>query len=476
MERQYKDSGIEWIGRIPEKWEISSIKHLMQLYAGATPKSDNEELWDGDIPWITPADYKTEDVYVSGGRRNISEKGLQSCATTVLPINNIIFSKRAPIGLVALNSIPLCTNQGCIGCIVNQQKANSKYYYYVLSVFTEQFELFGSGTTFKEISANNFANFKITVPSLDEQHRIADYLDEKCGGIDSLIGLQEQRIEKLTAYKQSVITEAVTKGLAYARPDLQSGRDEYQHLQCEKCKADYKSLFPQRSDCKSDRASAKLVPSGIDWIGDIPEGWRIGRIKNVASLFGRIGFRGYTSDDLNKDGEGAITLSPSNMKSMGMDYSNVTYLSWWKYHESPEIKIQNGDLLMVKTGSSYGKVSYVDNLPRESTINPQILRIVPRINSKFLGYYLQTTLFLDQVECGVVGGTIPTIAQEKINNFRVILPPEAEQQTIASYLDGKCSEIDKLIDVKQKKIERLKDYKKSVIYEAVTGKTDLRDN
>ena len=129
--RQMKDTGIEWIGKIPETWKTLAIKHLMQLYAGATPKSDNSELWDGDIPWITPADYKTEDVYVSGGRRNISEKGLQSCATTVLPINSIIFSKRAPIGLVALNNTPLCTNQGCIGCIVNQQKANNKFYYYV---------------------------------------------------------------------------------------------------------------------------------------------------------------------------------------------------------------------------------------------------------------------------------------------------------------------------------------------------------
>lgn len=163
------------------------------------------------------------------------------------------------------------------------------------------------------------------------------------------------------------------------------------------------------------------------------------------------------------------------MLPMSMDYTNVTYLSWKKYEESPEIKIQNGDLLMVKTGSSYGKVSFVDNLPREATINPQILRIVPNIHSKYLGYFLQTTYFSFQVEGGVVGGTIPTISQEKINNFRVILPPLTEQRAIADYLDQKCAEIDELIAIKQQKIEALKEYKKSVIFEYVTGKKEVEE-
>ena len=265
-----------------------------------------------------------------------------------------------------------------------------------------------------------------------------------CGEVDEMIALQEQMIEELKAYKQSVITEAVTKGLRSAEGRLQGKNPD-----------------------------APMRDSGIDWIGEIPKEWKICRMKNIASLFGRIGFRGYTSDDLNKDGEGAITLSPSNMMPMCMDYSKVTYLSWKKYEESPEIMIQNGDLLMVKTGSSYGKVSYVDKLPKETTINPQILRIVPSVSSKYLGYYMQTDLFIYQVEGGVVGGTIPTISQEKINNFYVILPSDEEQQSIASYLDTKCAEIDALIAIKQTKIEELKDYKKSVIYEYVTGKKEV---
>jgi len=203
-------SGIDWIGEIPEEWKVFALKWLMELYAGATPKSDNENLWDGDIPWITPADYKTEDIFVSGGRRNISQKGLESCATTILPKGSIIFSKRAPIGLVAINSEPLCTNQGCIGCIVNQSRALNKYYYYTLSIFKEQFELYGSGTTFKEISATKFADFIVPVPPLQEQQEIVRYLDDKCADIDRLIALKQQKIESLKDYKKSVVYEAVT--------------------------------------------------------------------------------------------------------------------------------------------------------------------------------------------------------------------------------------------------------------------------
>lgn len=215
-------SGIDWIGDVPEGWKIVAIKYIMQMYAGATPKSDNEKLWDGDIPWITPADYKTEDVYVAGGRRNISEAGLHSCATTVLPVNSIIFSKRAPIGLVAINKVPLCTNQGCIGCVSRDNKAFFKFYYYALSAFTEQFELFGSGTTFKEISANNFANFPIVLPPLPEQHAIASFLDTKCSEIDSLIALKQKKIAMLKDYKKSVIYEAVTGKATIEQDEIQA--------------------------------------------------------------------------------------------------------------------------------------------------------------------------------------------------------------------------------------------------------------
>lgn len=204
-----KDSGIEWIGEIPEHWNIIKTKNAFKIISGATPKTDNITYWDGEIIWITPADYKTEDRIIKSGKRNITLAGLNSCGTSIIPENSIIFSKRAPIGLVAINIVPLCTNQGCISCIP-KSFVSSKYFYYLMSVLTEWFELFGSGTTFKELSTNNFANFSLSQPPFSEQQSIADYLDQKCSEIDELITIKQQKIEKLKDYKKSLIFECVT--------------------------------------------------------------------------------------------------------------------------------------------------------------------------------------------------------------------------------------------------------------------------
>lgn len=151
-----KNSGVEWIGEIPENWEVNYTKRIFKIISGATPKSDNPEYWEGDIKWITPADYKTEQIYIYNTNRNITQKGLESCSSVLIPENSIIFSKRAPIGLVAINKVKLCTNQGCLSC-VNINDFNIKYFYYVMAINTKQYELLGTGTTFKEISLSAFA-------------------------------------------------------------------------------------------------------------------------------------------------------------------------------------------------------------------------------------------------------------------------------------------------------------------------------
>ena len=424
MERQYKNSGIEWIGRIPKEWNTTAIKQLMYLYAGATPKSDKKEFWDGDIVWITPADYKTEDVFISKGRRNISAKGMESCATTLLPINSIIFSKRAPIGLVVLNSEPLCTNQGCIGCIPKKEKAYSKYYYYALSAFTEQFELYGAGTTFKEISANNFANFLLPFPQIEEQQLIAEYLDVKCGEIDGLIALQEQMIAQLTDYKQSV-----TKGL---------------------------------------NSDAELVPSGIDWIGDVPKGWKVCRIKDIFRL--RTGTtpkdfeQGLSSDAL------VNWFTPSDVAEMNCELSSS------ERHLSQEVIKKEGielspagSLIFVGIGASAGKIGYATV---EGYSNQQITMLIPKQNKCF-GKYSYFYMIADRkrIRDNAFFTTLPIINNTYLSGIKTLLPPIDEQRAIVEYLDTKCGEIDRLIETKRQKIETLKEYKKSVIYEAVTGKT-----
>lgn len=204
-----KDSGIEWIGKIPCEWKVCKIKNIFKIYSGATPKSEQSEYWNGNIIWITPADYKTTDKYISSGKRFLTQEGYDSCGTTLVPENSIIFSKRAPIGSVAISQVPLCTNQGCLACVC-ERNANAEFYYYVMSAFTTIFELYGSGTTFKEISFDSFSAFNIPFPSMLEQQRIVDFLNNKCAEIDNLISEKEKLIINLEEYKKSLIYEYVT--------------------------------------------------------------------------------------------------------------------------------------------------------------------------------------------------------------------------------------------------------------------------
>ena len=205
-----KDSGVPWVGNIPKHWNCCSLKYNYNTISGATPNSNDISLWDGEIVWVTPADYKTNDVYVCSGARKITYKGYLSCSTTLIKQGNIIFSKRAPIGSVAINKVELCTSQGCLSVVSKTGNVNNKYFYYLFSVNDETFNLFGSGTTFKEISAKDFLNVKFPLPPLDEQQEIADYLDNKCAEIEQIIADKKSQIETLDGYKKSLIYEYVT--------------------------------------------------------------------------------------------------------------------------------------------------------------------------------------------------------------------------------------------------------------------------
>ena len=206
-------------------------------------------------------------------------------------------------------------------------------------------------------------------------------------------------------------------------------------------------------------------------IGLIPDDWEVNRIGNVSEIFGRIGFRGYTVEDLVDEGFGAITLSPSNIQNGRMDFSNCSYISWKKYDESPEIKIANGDILLVKTGSTYGKSAIVKNLTKKATINPQFVVIKKtKCNNELLGYLIQTPTVQEQIEASIVGGAIPTLSQKQIASFKIPLSKSlAEQQRIAKAL----SDVDALISTTEKLIQKKKNIKQGTMQNLLTGKKRL---
>lgn len=191
--------------------------------------------------------------------------------------------------------------------------------------------------------------------------------------------------------------------------------------------------------------------------------WIIDTLGSLVEIKGRIGYRGYTTADIVEKGKGAITLSPSNFDENGkLNFDNCTYISWEKYKESPEIILEEGQTVLVKT-ASVGKSAYVENLPEKTTINPQIVVLKPqKIEPKFLAYTIFHNYIQNQIRKSVGVGAIPNMSQESISNFEILLPPdeeEKEQQKIASCL----SSLDELIAAHKDKLEALKDHKKGLM-------------
>jgi type I restriction enzyme S subunit len=433
----YKDSGIAWIGMIPEGWETLKMKSVFSVIAGATPDSSETTFWDGDIVWVTPADFKSKDHYISEGKRFISQKGYESCATTIVPAGSIVVSKRAPIGSVVIARKDLCTNQGCLS-FVPTPKANSNFYYYALSVFTEALEMYGTGTTFKEISAFDFSNFRIPYPTLAEQQAIADYLDYKVGQIDTSVAEINTQIEDLKAYRQAVISEAVTKGL---------------------------------------NPNAPMKDSGIEWIGMIPEGWSTSKVKYEVNMV--LGKMLQSVEPTPNNGEYTLEyyLKSRNIGMLEV-YNQEDQLDkmWFNSQEKDLYELKAGDLVM-NEGGDIGKVSMWRPTDFKCYIQNSVHKLTPGENlvPEYLQYLMAFTAFKGYFSAIVSAISIAHLTKEKLADTPLILPPLPEQQAIADYLDEKTSKIDTAIKSLENQRDDLNALRQTVISEAVTGKIDLRD-
>ena len=419
-----KDSGVEWIGKIPVEWSCSKIKNHFKIGSGTTPKSDIPSYWDGDIVWITPADFKTDDVYVSEGHRNLTQEGFESSTLEIIPAGNIIFSKRAPIGQVVINSVDLCTNQGCLTA-VPLDKSNVKYYRYAMSVATNQFELAGSGTTFKEISATAFGNFILPSPNVSEQKKITEYLDRKCANIDSVIIKQQVIVEKLKEYKISFVTEAVTKGL---------------------------------------NKNVPLIDSGTAWMGNVPVGWKKYRIANLydqTSISGREDLPILTVS-INSG------ISDSELDEAEQERQFVRSEDRTKYK-----RVRPGDLVynMMRAWQGAFGAARVDGM-----VSPAYVTCRPKnnvqIDSRFIEYLFRTPIAIEEMHRyshGVADFRLRLYWNE-FRNIQVCLPDINEQRIIADYIDVMMKKIEYHIRERESIIAKLKLYRSSLIYEIVTGK------
>lgn len=427
----YKNSGVEWIGAIPEGWNVSKVKHETSFIgSGTTPRSGCLSFYEnGTIPWIQSGDlYETSEV--TDTKQKITAEALRSSsALKVYDKDFIAMAMYGSIGNIAISRIAACVNQACC-CLRPNSKNNLNYMYYFLKTSTDNFKSKAMGAVLQNISQEKIKKQDFLVPPLHEQQRIADFLDTKCDILDRTIDAVSRQIEDLEKYKRALITKTVTKGI-----------------------------------CKKGEPERAMKDSGVEWIGEVPEEWSV---KPFKALAGMKGSSEYTARDIVDEGEGAILLSPSNINDNKLNLSKRTYISQKKYDKSTT-KIQRGDLLFTKTASVGKCVIYDSDEP--AMPNPQLV-VLKNIKClpKFLYYSMVSDVMQEPAKMYVYGSVIPTISQLNLGRIKIPVPSPEEQQQIADYLDEKCKNIDNRVQKRKQQLEWLKEYKKSLIFDYVTGK------
>lgn len=431
MARKMKDSGIEWIGEIPEDWEIGKIS---QLYFERKTKVN-----DRDFPPLS-----------------VTMKGIMPQLSTAAKSDAHDDRKLLCKGDFAINSrsdrrgsCGVSKYDGSVSLIntvlMPKVVLNASFYDWLFhtSMFADEFYKWGHGIV-DDLWTTNWQDMKkiqILVPELKEQQRIADFLDQKCAQIDEILQKTRDTIAEYKKLKQSVITQAVTKGVRGERP---------------------------------------MKDSGIEWIGEIPEEWEIARLKRDFS-FGK-GLP-ITKDNLIENGLAVISYGQIHSKhNTGVRIYNdlIRYVSNDYIKTNSSSLVHKGDFIFADTSEDLdgcGNCVYVDRqLQLFAGYHTIILFSKNDLCNKYLAYLFKTDQWRSQIRSRVSGVKLFSISRKILANATIIFPALDEQQEIALYLDEKCAEIDTLIEKKEQLVNELESYKKSLIYEYVTGKKEVIRN
>ena len=428
----YKNSGVEWLGGVPEHWDVKRLKYLFSIKNGATPKSNVSQFWDGDIKWVTPSDLsKLESHEIAESSRTITVEGFNSCGTNLVPAGSIIVSCRAPIGSLAITLTSLCTNQGCKS-LVASKILNIKFYFYFLSISADKLNSLGNGTTFLELSSFELKNLSILAPRLEEQTQIVSFLDSETSRIDNLIAKQEKLIEKLEEHRKSVISHAVTKGLDPNVP---------------------------------------MKDSGSEWLGEVPRHWILKPIKFLSKI---------NQSTLAETTDENLDIQYVDIGSVSATYG-IEKIEQYVFSQAPSRarRIVADKDIIVSTVRTYLKaITYIENPPKNLIVSTGFAVLTPIkrvIKPQFAKYAFLAEQFIAEVISKSKGISYPAITASELAAIKIALPPLSEQVRIIENLDAKCQKINTLI-VKQKNlIEKLKSYRTSIISHAVTGKIDVCD-
>lgn len=427
---KYKPSGIDWLGDIPEGWEMKKLKHTVkELVGGGTPDTGNDQNWTDDesgTPWVNIADM-TNAFHIQETEKRVTESGLAEKNLKILPKNTLLYSMYASLGKVASLDIEAVTNQAILGVVEDKHKAVSDFIKWWLISIESHLSLFSTSSTQNNLNEFKVKNMPLFLPSLPQQQAITDFLDRETTKIDEVVEKKQKLVELLKEKRQAIISQAVTKGL----------------------------------DPK-----AKMKPSGIDWLGDIPERWEVKKIKHIAKIvLGKM---------LQNEDWGGDELKPylraQNILWEKVDTTDFKEM-WLSDYEQKQYRVQIGDLL-VSEGGEVGRTAVWDNEISECYIQNSVHKVT--VNNRMNNFYLLYLLeiygkngYLDSIVNRV---SIGHLTREKLKEIEILVPSKDEQKGIADYVARRASEIDELIRMIKLQIQKLREFRQALISNVVTGK------
>lgn len=418
--RAMKDSGIEWIGEIPQTWETKKLKFLVGL---RTEKTANKSV---SSPYVG-----LEHVESSAGSLIEDYEAVLDFAGDTLDFKtgDVLFGKLRPYLAKAIQAE---TDGRCSSefWVMKPHSVNGRFLLYaVLSHgFISCIDQSTFGVKMPRAEWEYAGNQELALPDGDTQRKIADYLDTKCAEIDALITAKEKTNSLLKERRQSIIYEAVTKGL---NPD------------------------------------APMKDSGVEWIGEIPQEWYVDRLKYCANL---------DSEKLSEKTDPEYAFNYIDISSV-TEYGGIGGTQEMTFEKSPSrarMVVHDGDTIISTVRTYLKAIAYIDGL-EDHICSTGFCVVTPneKLHPKFGYYLMQSDYFVQKIVSESVGVSYPAISSTEIGNMSIAIPVPEEQARIAYYLDTKCAEIDALISANEATIKKLKEYRQSIIYEAVTGKIEI---
>lgn len=418
-------------------WPKKKISWLFDVIgSGTTPSASNEMYYDSpDMAWLNTGDLT--DSYIEKTSKYVSQQALDKfSALTVFPKDSLVMAMYgATIGKLGITKYETTTNQAC--CVLSKPRGviTKFIFYWLMGHRTEIINLSHGGGQ-PNISQGIIRNIRIAVPPVDLQSKIVTFVDKKFEETNQLINKKEKMIKLLEQQRQSIITEAVTKGL---------------------------------------NPNVKMKDSGVEWIGEIPEHWEVSKFKYLGKLV-----NGYPFPSNEFSSSGVRVMKINNIQNMRLDWNDESFIDESYFIKLKQFRIQKNDLVFALTRPiiSTGIKAAIVDIDEPILLNQRnaYFRSGKKICSSWLYYLMLNKNFVQEFESLIDRtGQQPNISSIDIENIKLPIPPVLEQEVIINHLNHEGFKVEKTVTNLKNQIKKLKEYRQSLIYEAVTGKIDVRD-